>query len=95
MPRVEVSAAARADLDGLIASHSLPPDTRERVRSSLRHLERFPLLGPPLEGRWEGFRFLLGPWRWLILVYIYLEDEDRVIVVTIQDGRAAVARGSS
>jgi hypothetical protein len=86
--RVEVSAAARADLEQLIVTHSLPADTRERVGRSLRHLERFPLLGPALEGRWEGFRFLLGPWRWLILVYAYLEDEDRVVVVTIQDGRS-------
>ena len=95
MPQVEVSAAAREDLERLIASHSLPDDTRERVRRSLRHLERFPLLGPALGGRWEGFRFLLGPWRWLILVYAYFEEEDRVVVVTIQDGRAAgTATGS-
>ena len=91
MPRVEVTAAARADLDELIASHSLPADTPERVRRSLRPLERFPLLGPPLEGRWEGFRFLLGPWRWLLLVYVYLEDEDSVVVVTIQDGRSVAS----
>lgn len=89
MAQVELSAAARDDLERLIFTHSLPPNTRERVRSSLRVLERFPLLGAPLGGRWEGFRFLLGPWRWLILVYVYLEDEDRAVVVTIQDGRSA------
>jgi len=95
MSQVELSAAAREDLDRLIMTHSLPGDTRARVRRSLRHLERFPLLGPALGGRWEGFRFLLGPWRWLILVYVYLEEEDRVVVVTIQDGRAAgTATGS-
>lgn len=87
MARVEVSAAARADLEDLISSHSLPADTRERVKRSLRHLERFPLLGPPISGRWEGFRFLLGPWRWMILVYVFLAEDDRVVVVTIQDGR--------
>lgn len=92
MARVEVSAAAAADLQELIATHSLPADTRERVRRSLRHLERFPLLGPQLEARWGGFRFLLGPWRWLVLVYVFLEDEDRVVVVTIQDGRSGAAR---
>ncbi len=91
MARVELSAAAVSDLNELIATHSLPADTRERVRRSLRHLERFPLLGPALEGRWEGFRFLLGPWRWLVLVYVFLEDEDRVVVVTIQDGRSGAA----
>lgn len=30
-------------------------------------------------------------WRWLILVYAWLEEEDRVVVVTIQDGRAATS----
>jgi plasmid stabilization system protein ParE len=87
--RVEISAAAVADLERLIFTHSLPADTRERVRNSLAHLERFPLLGAPLEGQWSGLRFLLGPWRWLILVYVYLEDDDRVVVMTIQDGRSS------
>lgn len=89
MAQVELSAAARDDLERLILTHSLPADTRERVQRSLRHLERFPLLGAPLPGRWEGFRFVLGPWRWLIAVYAYFEEEDRVVVVTIQDGRSA------
>jgi hypothetical protein len=89
--RVEISAAAREDLERLIASHSLPGDTRERVRRSLRHLEPFPLLGAALVGRWEGFRFLLGPWRWMILVYVYFEAENRVVIVTIQDGRSAAS----
>lgn len=91
MTQVEIAAGAREDLERLISSHSLPSDTRERVRSSIRHLEQFPLLGPALGGRWEGFRFLLGPWRWLILVYVYLEADDRVVVVTIQDGRSGVS----
>jgi plasmid stabilization system protein ParE len=86
---VELSRAAVDDLDGLIRTHSLPPDTRARVARSLRPLERFPLMGPALSGRWEGYRFLLGPWRWLLLVYVYLEAEDRVVVVTIQDARSA------
>jgi hypothetical protein len=41
-------------------------------------------MGAELSGRWSGFRFLLGPWRWMILVYAYLEEHDRVVVVTIQ-----------
>jgi plasmid stabilization system protein ParE len=85
--RVEVSEAAAEDLARLIETHSLPANTRERVKRSLRPLERLPLLGAALGGRWQGFRFLLGPWRWMILVYVYLEEEDRVAVVTIQDGR--------
>jgi plasmid stabilization system protein ParE len=87
--RVELAAAAVEDLDRLIRSHSLPPDTRKLVKRSIAQLERFPLLGAELSGRWSGFRFLLGPWRWMILVYVHLEDDDRVVVVTIQDGRSS------
>ena len=91
MARVELAKAAVDDLDRLITTHSLPPDTPKRVASALRPLEAFPLFGAELGGRWKGFRFLLGPWRWMILVYVYLEDEERVVVVTIQDGRSARA----
>jgi hypothetical protein len=34
---------------------------------------------------------MLGPWRWLILVYVFIEEEDRVVVVTIRDGRSSSA----
>ncbi len=91
MVRVEVSAAAAEDLHTLIATHSLPPDTRERVQRSLCLLERFPLMGAELSGRWKGLRFLLGPWRWLLMVYVFLDAEDRVVVVTFQDGRSSGA----
>jgi plasmid stabilization system protein ParE len=91
MASVELARAAIEDLETLIRTHSLPADTRARVARSLRPLERFPLMGPGLTGRWKGFRFLLGPWRWLLLVYVYREAEDRVIVVTIQDARSAVS----
>jgi plasmid stabilization system protein ParE len=93
--RVELSAAAVEDLERLIYTHSLPADTKERVRRRLRPLERFPLLGAALGGRWSGFRFVLGPWRWMVIVYVHLEAEDRVVVVTIQDGRASRAPTSS
>jgi plasmid stabilization system protein ParE len=86
--RVELSRIAAEDLDRLIHTHSLPPDTRDRVRNSLRPLGQFPKMGAELEGRWAGFRFLLGPWRWLVFVYMVL-DEDRVVVVTIQDARSS------
>ena len=91
MASVELSAAAVEDLEALIQTLSLPPDTRARVAGSLRTLRRFPLIGPALEGRWQGFRFLLGPWRWMLLVYSFMEDEDRVVIVTIQDARSAAA----
>jgi hypothetical protein len=89
--RVELAVAAVEDLDGLIRTHSLPSNTRRRVARSLRALERFPLMGPTLGGRWEGFRFLLGPWRWMVFVYVFIEPEDRVVVVTVQDARSSTA----
>ena len=91
MSSVELSHAALEDLQTLIRTHSLPSDAPTRVASSLRPLQRFPLLGPALEGRWERFRSVLGPWRWMLLVYVFIEDEDRVIVVTIQDARSSAA----
>ena len=91
MGRVELSRAALEDLDRMIATHSLPGDTRERVKRSLLILEDFPLLGPPLTGRWDGFRFLIGPWRWLILVYVHEPADQCAIVVTIQDARSSAA----
>lgn len=95
MARVELAVAAVDDLEGLVRTHSLPADTRARVARSLSGLEHFPFLGPALTGRWEGFRFLLGPWRWLLLVYVFIESEDRVIVVTIQDARSSTAAAST
>jgi plasmid stabilization system protein ParE len=89
--RVELAHAAVADLDRLVRTHSLPRDTRDQVRASLEPLQRFPRLGPELAGRWEGFRFLLGPWRWMLLVYVLDERSDRVVVVTIQDARTSSA----
>jgi hypothetical protein len=89
--RVELAAAAVEDLDRLAVVLSLSSDTRRRVARSLRALERFPLLGAELGGRWSGMRFLLGPWRWMLLVYEYIEADDRVVVVTIQDARSSSA----
>lgn len=91
MARVVVAPQAADDLAHLVRTHSLPPDTRERIRRALGPLRRFPLLGARLEGRWSDFRFLLGPWRWMIVVYSYDEAEDVVVVVTIQDGRTTRA----
>jgi hypothetical protein len=89
MTRVEVARVAVEELDTLVRTQSLPADTRARVARTLRPLERFPLMGPALGGRWEGFRFVLGPWRWMVLVYAYIEAEDRVVVVTVQDARSS------
>jgi hypothetical protein len=92
---VELARVALEDLDVLIRSHSLPSDTRSRVARSLRALERFSLMGPALGGRWEGFRVLLGPWRWMLLVYVYLEDADRVVVVAIEDARSSTSASTT
>ena len=89
MARVELARAAIDDLDRLVAALSLPADTRERVRSNLCALSEFPRLGTELTGRWAGLRFVLGPWRWMLLVYEYHEPDDRVVVVTIQDARSS------
>jgi hypothetical protein len=89
--RAEIARAAVEDLERLIHTHSLPTDTPARVALSLRGLENFPLMGPALSGRWEGMRFILGPWRWLLLVYVLMDSEDRVVLLTIQDGRSSTA----
>lgn len=91
MARVELSEVAVEDLERLIVTHSLPADTKERVRRSLSALERFPRLGAELGGRWAGMRFVLGPWRWMVVVYVVIPNDDRVVVVTIQDGRSSHA----
>jgi plasmid stabilization system protein ParE len=92
---VVVTPTAVADLDRLIRTHSLPSTTRERVASALRPLARLPLLGAPLADRWSGFRFVLGPWRWMLVVYVHDDTADRVAVVTIQDARSARAATST
>jgi plasmid stabilization system protein ParE len=92
LSRIEFSEAAAEDLDRLIVTHSLPADTKERIRRSVQSLGRFPRLGVLLaHPGWEGFRFILGPWRWLVIVYDYYEDEDRVVIATLQDGRSSTA----
>ncbi len=95
MARVELSAAAVSDLDRLIRTHTLPRDTKGRVRQCLVPLRRFPEVGPQLTGRWRPFRFVFGPWRWMLLVYVFLQDEERVVVVTIQDARSSISATTS
>lgn len=68
----------------------LPADT-QRVRRSLEPLGELPRLGPELTGRWQATRVVLGPWRWMLVVYDHIEHEDRVVVLTIQDARSSSA----
>lgn len=95
MTAVVVTRTAQRDLETLIRTYSLPPTTQERFKRSIQHLARFPRIGAPLHGPWERFRFILGPWRWMIVVYEYDEEADRVAIVTIQDGRATRAATSA
>ena len=91
MAKVSLSIAAVEDLDRMILTHSLPGDTRQRVKRTVAILEQFPLIGRQLEGRWRPMRFILGPWRWMLIVYTYQEADDSVFVVTIQDARSSAA----
>ncbi len=91
MARVLVAPAAADDLARMIATHSLPADTRARARRSIAPLGKFPLLGAPLAGRWRDYRFILGPWRWLLIVYAFDPGTDIVAILTIQDGRTSAA----
>ncbi|SRR6266850_7333844 len=94
MATVVVTPTAAMDLTRLIATHSLPADTMARFKRSVATLASFPLLGAQLHGRWTDYRFVLGPWRWMLVVYDYDETLDRVAIVTIQDSRASQAATS-
>jgi len=91
MARVRLSLRAIERLERLISSHGLPADTRPRVRNSLRALQQFPLIGRELEGRWCGFRFILGPWPWMVLVYKYDSAADVATIVAFHDARSSTA----
>lgn len=91
MAEVRLSRTAVEDLDRLVVTHSLPADARDRVSRSLRVLERLPRLGRALEGRWQPLRLILGPWRWMLILYVYDEPRDTVLIVTIQDARSSTA----
>jgi hypothetical protein len=66
----------------------LPGHTSARVQRSSRILERFPLAGRALTGRWQGTRFLIGPWPWTIMAYVDDEADDFVYVLAVHDVRS-------
>ena len=95
MQAIEVTRQARDELRELIESRKLSADTQDRVARSLLTLEDFPRAGKQLSGVWRDCRALVGPWGWLIVVYIYIESEDRVVVIAFHDARTsdpAIAR---
>jgi len=89
VPALVVSPTAKKNLSRIITTHHLPPDSRTRVRNRIQALADFPLMGSRLGGRWDGFRFILGPWPWMLIVYSWDREEDQVNVVTIEDARMA------
>ena len=91
MARVVVTPRAVEDLHDLTEVLGLPATTLLRVQRSLRILESFPLAGRALMGRWEGVRFLIGPWPWLILLYVHDVEDDAVYVVAAHDGRSSTS----
>lgn len=96
MPRVVVTRAAAQSLERLIVTHSLPLDTPGRVHRSVEPLAEFPRLGRALDAEgYEGLRFVLGPWRWLVVLYEHDPEADIVSILAIEDARsthAATAR---
>ena len=92
MADIVVSPAAADSLASLIVTHSLPSDTVERVRLSVAPLAEFPLLGRALEGGgFDGLRFVVGPWRWMVVLYEHDAERDTVNILLVEDGRSALA----
>ena len=89
MARVIVTPRAVTDLHALVDNLGLPDTTFQRVQRSLRILKRFPRAGRALTGRWQGTRFVIGPWPWMILVYVHDVDDGCVYVVAVHDGRSS------
>ncbi len=91
MATIEVTRLARDELRELIETRQLPADTRERASRRLLTLEEFPRAGKQLSGVWRDRRALIGPWGWLIVVYMYIEAEDRVVVIAFHNARTSEA----
>jgi hypothetical protein len=91
MTVVEVTRLAREELRELIETRQLPADTRHRVSRSLVILGEFPRAGKQLSGVWRDCRALIGPWGWLIVVYMYIEAEDRAVIIAFHDARTSNA----
>ncbi len=91
MATVVVTRRARSDLVHLIEARGLPANAPARVRASIEPLASFPQIGKRLTGRWRGFRVILGPWPWMLVVYIHEEAANTVTIVAIHDARSAAS----
>jgi hypothetical protein len=54
-----------------------------------RTLHQFPLLGAATPRIGPELRFVLGPWRWMIVIYRYFPEAHEVRIISVQDGRSA------
>lgn len=91
MATIEATRLVRDELRELMETRPLPADTRERVSRTLLTLEKLPRAGKQLSGLWRDCRALIGPWGWLIVVYMYIEAEGRVVVIAFHDARTSDA----
>ncbi|MDQ3646378.1 MAG: type II toxin-antitoxin system RelE/ParE family toxin [Actinomycetota bacterium] len=91
MARVLVTDTAARDLRDLIRTHRLPTDTNERVKRSVAPLSDFPELGAELGGGFAPRRFLLGPWRWMVVIYRFYPESNLVAILAFVDGRTSAS----
>jgi hypothetical protein len=92
-----VTRAAGQDLSELMAEHSLPDDTRMRVKERLRPSPDPPPSMPRLQdgGVDPGSSwFLVGPWGRMLIVYEQVGELDTLFVTTLKDARRADAATS-
>jgi hypothetical protein len=91
LARIIVMPRARRDVDAAIGTLELPADSWSRIAHALRVVETFPRSGPKLEGQLAGNRYVLGPWRWMVLVYHYDEASDLVFLLAMIDARSSLS----
>lgn len=89
MASVIVTPTAQRNLDDITATHTLPETTLDRFGESVAPLRQFPRMGTIVSRRTGDLRYILGPWRWMIILYRYYEDADQVRIVSVHDGRSA------
>lgn len=89
--KVRVAASAAGNLRRMVEALHLPADAIARVQASLAPLAEHPGIGVPLPDTYMGggLCFLLGPWRWMLVVYRVEDGSGDVVVVAIEDARMA------
>lgn len=69
MARVAFSPEALEQLRRMIEDRAPVPDAYLRVKNSVALLRDFPRAGVPLEDELTGLQSILGPWRWMRIIY--------------------------